>query len=137
MRPEISELSGGNEWRIFTSLLDSNGSLNSTGFSKICNLLQQIFDKLFKFEYNVAENVSINDMSIYKNTRKYSFNSYLLHVDISNDTFCIGFDFDLTKIDDDYIFGDCKFELYSEFCYLNYLLILLKIEEFHVFPVLL
>lgn len=101
MRPEISDLSSGNEWRLISS------GVSDDAYFILCDRIDQIFKNLFKLDYNVKEIIENKEITRFQN----DISKYKTYVPFKTDLFSIGFVFNITKVDELFILGDCIFSV--------------------------
>lgn len=119
MRSEISELAGGNEWRLFTSTFYENHityGVSDRDYSILCNLIEQILKNLFKFDCTISD-ILLNQTVQCRSDIRSSFyeNKYCMHVNIKTELFFIEFTFKFTKVDEFFIFDTCVFSIDDEY----------------------
>jgi hypothetical protein len=119
MRSEIQELAGGNEWRLFTSNFYEhyvNYGVSDNDYLILCNLIEKILKNLFKIDQNVSSILINRDIKCSHNIRsQYKKNKYCIDVPIKTELYSICFSFNLVKIDDFYVLGDCNFSIIDDF----------------------
>lgn len=101
MRPEISDLSSENEWRLISSGVSDND------YFILCDRIEQIFKNLFKLDYNVKEIIENKEIPLCKNV----LSEYKTYVPFKTELFSVGFVFNMTKVDELFILGDCIFSV--------------------------
>lgn len=119
MRNEIRELSGGNEWRLFTSSFYDNYihlGASRNDYLILCHLSEQILKNLFDIDCTVSDILKNLDIECRRNNRsKYRTDQYCMNFPIKTSSFFIEFSFELTKIDEYFVLGDCVFSVDDEY----------------------
>ena len=119
MRNEIKELSGGNEWRIFTSRFYADHhtfGASDHDYSIVCDLVEKILKNLFNLDYTASDIIKNDNIECCRNIRsQYRRDQYCMHVEVETDLFFVEFIFELTKIDEYFVLNNCTFTIEDEY----------------------
>lgn len=114
MNIEIGDLSGGNEWRLFSSEFGFNTVLNLSDENKIFNLSEQILKNLFNIDFKIADNLDLVNINSGQDSWGYFREDiYNIDVDIKHELFSVKLSFSFNELYDEneglYFLGCCNF----------------------------
>lgn len=109
------------QWKIFTSTFHDKKTkmfLNDEDYLKISNLLVQLLKYVFHLNYEL----NINDIIVKDKITCHQYDQniknekfYCIEIPIVTKLFKISFSFNFNKIENHYVFNNCKFLVYNDF----------------------